>query len=190
MNSRVIGTDEQDQVLLNRFRSGDTDAFASLVVRYQKPIFNAAFRVLGNTESAFDVSQAVFLKVFECIDDYDSKYKFFSWIYRIAVNESIDFLRKSSRNESLNEDADFEAPESASPERQLHDKEVSDRIQRALLQLNIDDRTVITLRHFNECSYQEIAEILVVEEKTVKSRIFEARKRLAKLLGDLKMVPA
>ena len=81
-----------------------------------------------------------------------------------------------------------EAPESASPEWQYQDRQVSNRIQQALSQLTIDDRTVITLRHFNECSYQEIAEILVLEEKTVKSRIFEARRRLAKLLGDLRMV--
>lgn len=188
MSSRVIGTDGQDQELLSRFRSGDTGAFSALVVRYQKPIFNAAYRILGNADNACDISQVVFLKVFECLDDYDPKFKFFSWIYRIAINESIDFLRRSSKHDTLDDDADFEAPESASPEWQYQDRQVSNRIQQALSQLTIDDRTVITLRHFNECSYQEIAEILVLEERTVKSRIFEARRRLAKLLGDLRMV--
>ena len=161
MSSRVIGTDGQDQELLSRFRSGDTGAFSA-------------------ADNACDISQVVFLKVFECLDDYDPKFKFFSWIYRIAINESIDFLRRSSKHDTLDDDADFEAPESASPEWQYQDRQVSNRIQQALSQLTIDDRTVITLR--------QIAEILVLEEKTVKSRIFEARRRLAKLLGDLRMV--
>jgi RNA polymerase sigma-70 factor, ECF subfamily len=78
---------DDDKVLLERFRSGDRSAFTVLVMRYQKPIYNAAFWVLRKAEDASDVTQTVFLKVVERIDDYDPQYKFFSWLYRIAVNE-------------------------------------------------------------------------------------------------------
>ena len=186
MGTRVIGTDELDQLLLIKFREGDLGAFSNLVKRYQKPIFNAAFRVLGDVDHASDVAQTVFLRVFERVDEYDSKYKFFSWIYRIAVNEAIDFSRKHAKFDQISDDDEFAAPQWANPESTQQGKEVSALIQGALLKLSLDDRLVITLRHFNEFSYQEIAEILVLQEKTVKSRLFDARKRLAVLLSDLK----
>jgi RNA polymerase sigma-70 factor, ECF subfamily len=184
----VIRTDEQDQLLLSSFRNGDLAAFCTLVTQYQKPIFNAAYRLLGDVEQASDVAQTVFLRVFERIEDYDSKYKFFSWIYRIAVNEAIDFLRKQAKYDPIDDENDFAAPQTANPE-WLHERnEVSALIQRALLKLTVDQRIVITLRHFDELSYREIAEILVLQEKTVKSRLFDARKSLAVLLGELKGV--
>lgn len=190
MGTPVIGTDEQDQLLLSDFRCGDMLAFNQLVSRYQKPIFNAAYRVVGDADHASDVAQTVFLRVFERIDDYDSRFKFFSWIYRIAVNEAIDFLRKHERIDPMSDDDEFAASQTFDPEWQHQNNQVSAIIQRALLKLTLDDRLVITLRHFNELSYQEIAEILVLQEKTVKSRLFDARKRLAVLLDDLKGLPA
>ena len=186
MPSRVIESGEQDQVLLLRFRQGDRAAFSTLVARYQKPIYNAAYRLLGNADDADDVAQVVFLRIMERLDDYDPQYKFFSWIYRIAVNEAIDLLRRTSREEPLADDADFPAPESAGPERQYEAGQLGLRIQRALMEMKMEDRVVLTLRHFAECSYREMAEILSLEEKTVKSRIFEARQRLCEQLKDLR----
>ena len=87
MPSRVIVDNETDQALLERYRRGDRAAFTELVVRYQRPVYNAAFWMLRRAEDASDVTQTVFLKVAERLDEYDPKYKFFSWIYRIAVNE-------------------------------------------------------------------------------------------------------
>jgi len=178
---------DDDTELLQRFRKGDREAFAALVIRYQKPIYNAAFWVLRKAEDASDVTQTVFLKVVERLDDYDPQYKFFSWIYRIAVNESLNLLRRNGHEDELDDDAEFEGPAGESPESQLGQLERSRRLQGALMQLSTNDRVVLTLRHFSECSYQEIAQVLEIDEKTVKSRLFDARQRLRAQLEDLRV---
>ena len=178
--------DDADRALVERFRNGDREAFTDLMVRYQRPIYNAAFWVLRKAEDANDVTQDVFLKVAERLDDYDPEYKFFSWIYRIAVNEALNLLRRNGREDALDDEIDIPAGESSNPERRAGEAELAKRIQGALMHMATNDRLVLTLRHFSECSYQEIAEILDVDEKTVKSRLFEARNRLRRLLQDLR----
>jgi RNA polymerase sigma-70 factor (ECF subfamily) len=177
---------DPDLELLERYRSGDRSAFARLVEKYQGPLFNAAFRVLGNQEDALDTTQAVFLRVAERLDDYDPQYRFFSWIYRIALNESLNLRRRNRREEPLEGEDEMPGSESANPEWQAAEAQHARRIQGALMSLSIEDRTVLTLRHFSECSYREIGFILALEEKTVKSRIYEARQRLRALLEDLR----
>ena len=181
---RVIVDNDVDQALVERFRKGDREAFTELVVRYQRPIYNAAFWILRSADDARDIAQAVFLKVAEHLDEYDSQYRFFSWIYRIAVNESLNLLRRNGHEEALDEEADFPESESANPEARARAVERTRDIERALLSMSSADRAVIVLRHFSECSYQEIAQILDIDEKTVKSRLFEARNRLRSLLQD------
>lgn len=178
--------DDTDRTLVERYRGGDRAAFAELVVRYQRPIYNAAFWVLRKAEDASDVTQDVFLKVAERLDEYDGQYKFFSWIYRIAVNEALNLLRRNGRDEALDDEIDLPASEGSNPERQVGDAEVARRIQGALMKLSVNDRTVISLRHFSECSYEEIGQVLDLDEKTVKSRLYEARQRLGALLKDLR----
>jgi RNA polymerase sigma-70 factor (ECF subfamily) len=177
---------DHDQALLERIRQGDRSAFEMLVVRYQGPIYNAAYRVLGRAEDAADIAQVVFLRIAEKLDDYDPQYKFFSWIYRIAVNESLNLLRRNGRDDPLDDDMDFPGPENADPEWQLGEAQLSRRVQGALMRMKADDRVVLTLRHFSECSYREIGVILAIDERTVKSRLFEARGRLRGLLADLR----
>ena len=177
---------ENDQALLERYRNGDRAAFTELVVRYQRPLYNAAFWVLRSVEDANDVTQIVFLKVAEQLDDYDPQYKFFSWIYRIAVNESLNLLRRNKREEALDDDVDLPGSERNNPEAQFGEAEVSKRIRSALMSLPTNDRIVLSLRHFSECSYQEIGQILDLDEKTVKSRLYEARHRLRDVLKDLR----
>ena len=186
MTSRVIGEDDPDETLVERYRDGDRAAFAALVRRYQRPIYNAAYRVLGRDEDASDITQSVFLKVAERLDQYDAKYRFFSWIYRIAVNESLNQLRENGREEPLEDEEAHPASESADPAWKANEAQVSERIQKALMSMRVSDRMVLTLRHFSECSYEEIGRILEIEVKTVKSRLFEARQRLAVLLEDLR----
>ena len=177
--------DDDDRVLVERCRHGDREAFTALVVRYQRPIYNAAFWVLHKAEDASDISQIVFLKVAERLDDYDPKYKFFSWIYRIAVNESLNLLRRKGHEEELDEEMDLPGADNADPLWQLSAAERLRRVQSTLKSMATNDRVVLTLRHFSECSYQEMAQILELDEKTVKSRLFEARQRLRGLLKDL-----
>ncbi len=183
---RVIVDDDIDQTLVERYRNGDREAFTELVIRYQRPIYNAAFWILRKAEDASDVTQIVFLRVAERLDEYDGQYKFFSWIYRIAVNESLNLLRRNGREEELDDEIDFPASDNANPEHRVADAELCKRIQAALMRMTTNDRMVLSLRHFSECSYQEIAQILDVDEKTVKSRLFEARQRLRHLLKDLR----
>ena len=172
-----------DQALVERYRQGDREAFTELMIRYQRPIYNAAFWILHSTDDARDIAQSVFLKVAEHLDEFDSRHKFFSWIYRIAVNESLNLLRRNGHEEPLDDEVDLPGI-GDDPETQVRDAERSRYVQRALSTMSTMDRTVIVLRHFSDCSYQEIAGILDVDEKTVKSRLFEARHRLRDLLKE------
>ncbi|MEO8564666.1 MAG: sigma-70 family RNA polymerase sigma factor [bacterium] len=175
-----------DQELVERFRDGDRDAFTELVVRYQRPIYNAAFWILHSADDASDIAQIVFMKVAERLDEFDSQHRFFSWIYRIAVNESLNLLRRNGHEEWLDDEIELAGPETANPESIAADAERSRHIQRALMKLSVNDRTVLMLRHFSDCSYEEIAGILDLDEKTVKSRLFEARHRLRETLKDFR----
>jgi RNA polymerase sigma-70 factor (ECF subfamily) len=171
--------EDGDAVLVERCRRGDKRAFEALVVRYQKPVFNAALRMLRDPDEARDVAQTVFLKVYEHLADYDPSYKFYSWIYRIAVNESLNTLSRRRRHEPIVGD---EPDGAVGPEGEVDGQQVGRGIRRALMTLTADHRSVIVLRHFLECSYQDMAEILSLPEKTVKSRLFAARQQLAEAL--------
>jgi len=178
--------EDDDRVLVERYLSGDREAFTALVVRYQRAVYNAAFWILRKHEDANDISQTVFLKVAERAADYDPRYKFFSWIYRIAVNESLNLQRRHRHEDELDDDVDVAGEESAGPERQASAAELSRDLRRAMMSLPTNDRLVLTLRHFSECSYEDMALILEIDEKTVKSRLFEARHRLRDALKDFR----
>lgn len=176
---------DPDEALVARCRNGEAAAFGALVARYQGPIYNAAYRVLGNAEDASDITQAVFLRIAERLDDYDSQFRFFSWIYRIALNEAINLLRRNGREQPLGDDEDLLLGDArGDPESQALGAELSAQVQRALMKLKAQDRMVLVLRHFSECSYREIAVVLEIDEKTVKSRLFEARSRMRGLLHE------
>lgn len=159
-----------------------------LVYRYQRPVFNAAMRVTGDQEEAKDVTQVVFMKAFEKLGSFDPSRRFFSWIYRIAVNESLNRVRSNGREVTDDHSVD-EAPssENTDPERIVGRQETDAVVQSALMRLRVDDRVIIMLRHFSDCSYRDIAEILDIPEKTVKSRLFTARQRLQTVLDDEEM---
>jgi len=181
---RVI-EDNDDVAVVERCRKGDRAAFGELVVRYQRPVYNAALWIVRKPEDAGDVAQTVFLKAVEQIDDYDPRYRFFSWIYRIAVNESLNLLRRNGHEEALDEDVEIPDDAVADPERQLDAKERAEQVRRALQQVSTTDRTVLMLRHFGELSYDEIGHVLDIDAKTVKSRLFDARHRLRERLRPL-----
>ena len=170
-------TDEQDRALVRRYLGGERDAAGGLVDRYQKRLFNVALRMLGNAQDAEDVTQTVFLNAFVKLRTYDPTYRFFSWIYRMTVNESLNVLKRRKRIVTLE---DIPVP-GAGPDRAT---EVEDRVGKALMQLKPDDRAVVVLRHFVAFSYEEIADVLEIPVKTVKSRLFTARERLRLTLRE------
>jgi RNA polymerase sigma-70 factor (ECF subfamily) len=167
--------DDSDGALIRRCREGDKRAFAELVTRYEKPVYNAALRMLHDREDARDITQAVFLKVYEHLTDYDPRYKFYSWIYRIALNESINTLHRRKPLAALDLDAPDDEP---GPDDVLGQQQLGDGLASAIMGLSAEYRAVIVLRHFLDCSYEDIATILELPEKTVKSRLFSARQSL------------
>lgn len=173
---------DRDAALINDCKRGDRVAMAKLVNQYERPVFNAAYRILGNVDDAADITQTVFLKVFEHIADYDPQFRFFSWIYRISINEALNQLKKRRHEEPL---ADSQASPWRSPEEHLESKRLCSRVQGALMELNEDYRTVVVLKHMTGCSYQQISEILLIPEKTVKSRLYSARQLMKKSLQAL-----
>lgn len=174
-------SEPDDTTLMERCTQGDRQAFETLLVRYEKPVYNAAYRMLHSRDDARDVTQTVFLKVYENLDSYDPQYRFFSWIYRIALNESINLIKKTSRLEPLESDTESHAK---GPEQQASSDEMSEEVQTALMAIKSDYRSIVVLKHFLGCSYSEISEILEVPEKTVKSRLYTARQLLKQQLDQ------
>lgn len=162
----------RDRALIIRCKRGDRKALGELIKNYERPIYNAAFRILGNPDDAADVTQIVFLRAFERLDQYNPEYKFFSWIYRIAINESINQKNRTRNLQSFN---DEEMAVQDDPETELDADRVSDIIQASLMELQEDYRVVVVLRHFSDLSYRDISGILQIPEKTVKSRLYSAR---------------
>ena len=162
----------RDRALIMRCKRGDRKALGELIKNYERPIYNAAFRILGNPDDAADVTQIVFLRAFERLDQYNPEYKFFSWIYRIAINESINQKNRTRNLQSFN---DEEMAVQNDPEIAIDADRVSDIIQASLMELQEDYRVVVVLRHFSDLSYRDISGILQIPEKTVKSRLYSAR---------------
>jgi RNA polymerase sigma-70 factor (ECF subfamily) len=178
--------DEQDRALVRRYLEGQRDAASGLVDRYQKRLFNIALRMLGNVDDAEDVTQTVFFNAFLKLGTYDPSYRFFSWVYRMTVNESLNVLKRRRRVLPL--EAGLPVPASgADPDRTA---EAQDLVGKALMRLKPDDRALVVLRHFASFSYEEIAQVLEIPVAIVKSRLYTARDRLRLALGRQGQEPA
>ena len=167
--------EEGDSALVHRCLRGDRRAFEQLVMRYQKPVYNVALRMLRDPQDALDVAQITFLKAFEHLAGYDPTFKFYSWIYRIAVNESLNSRASRKALDSIGGEEPDEAP---GPDRQVESEQTRREIEDALMRMSPELRAVAVLRHFMHLSYQDMAVILALPEKTVKSRLYSARQLL------------
>ncbi len=177
VKSPAANDDDLDRALVRRYLDGERAAGDELVNRYQRSVFNVALRMLGNVQDAEDVTQTTFGNAFAALGSYDPKYRFFSWIYRMTFNESLNTLKRRRNFVSL--DGSFDVPAGEASESAV---EAEDRVGRALMDLNADDRAVVVLRHFVSFSYEEISDVLGVPVRTVKSRLFTARDRLRQSL--------
>ena len=160
-------------------REGDSGAFETILERYEKPVFNAAYRIVANYEDAADVTQTVFLKVHQKLGTYRPEYKFFSWIYRIAVNEAINFAKRRSWERPLDDAVAARQGDFVDHLARIARDEL---IQGALRALKTDYRVVVVLKYFLEMTYKEIGDIVGIPEKTVKSRLFTGRELLRQAL--------
>jgi RNA polymerase sigma-70 factor (ECF subfamily) len=173
-------SDNNDSLLVAQCLAGETGAFRLLVERYQRLLFSVALRMLGDREDATDAAQSAFVKAYEKLASYDRNHKFYSWLYRILVNECLNVRR--SRHVQVPLDPDMAAP--GSPLEEVETAERRARVQAAVARLPREQREVIVLRHFADLSYQEIADVLELPGKTVKSRLYDARRELGRrLLG-------
>ena len=169
-----------DEQLVRSCLEGDRKSFEQLVERYERPIFNLALRMVGNAEDARDVAQNTFVAAFRKLATFDPDRRFFSWIYRIAIHESLDLLGRRQPHEPI--DAGRPAA-GGGPDAALDSAERTAAVTRALMGLPPDQRSVVVLRHYRNCTYREMAEILGIPEKTVKSRLFTARQALRQALA-------
>ena len=166
---------DDDLTFVRQTLQGDQIAFERLVDKYQRLVFNLALNMARDYDDAADITQSVFLKVYEKLSTFDPKYKFFSWLYRIAVNESLNLVQKQGRTEALVEETASELP---MPDGTVESGDITQGVQEALLELDLNYRVVLVLKHFQDLSYEEISHILDIPEKLVKSRLFSARMML------------
>jgi len=175
----VLMMEIDDKKIIQQCLNGNKNAFEMLVDKYSKVIFNVAYRMTSNTDDAEDITQSVFIKVYDKLEDYDQKHKFFSWIYRITINETLNFLKASKKFTEL--DSKMITREK-NPEERYVESDMGLHIQVALMRLDPSYRILILLKHFQSCSYKEISESLNIPENKVKSRLFTARQLLKDIM--------
>lgn len=189
MICEVIDIDEKK--LLKKAAAGSAEAFEQLLLTYQTPIYNLCLRMTGNPEDAADMTQESFLKAWRSLEGFHFESAFSTWLYRLASNTCLDFLRSVKRRKQFSltmEDADGETqlldlPDPApTPEASLLSAEESALLAAAMRQLDPEQQRILTLRVVNDLSYAEIAAVLDIKEGTVKSRLARARENLRKKL--------
>jgi len=189
------GVSEEDARILRGLRAGIDSAYEELINRYEQPVYNVAYRLLGNQTDACDVVQEVFLKIFRGVGAFREQSSLRTWVYRIAVNEAHNHRRWFSRHckhevpiekEAADHEGFFEFAQDPgrSPYELTLNSEARTLIEQALTRVNPIYRTAVVLRDIQNLSYEEIAEILQVSLGTVKSRIVRGREALRRELTE------
>ena len=191
-------TREEESRIVQKVLKGDVNAFEKLVLAYEKNVYNIALRMTGNSEDASDMTQEAFIKAYNSLQSFRGDSKFSVWLYRIATNVCLDFLRSRSRKPTVSlsvEDNDGDnvelevADESQSPELLLDRQMTRESVRRGLDTLSPEYRQILLLREIQGLSYDEISQALGLEVGTVKSRIFRARKKLCAFLLEDGNIP-
>ena len=190
----------EETQLIRRAQCGDRDAFAQLLKRFKQPVYHQALRMVGHAEDAADLTQEVFLKVWQGLPSFQGDSTFSTWLYRLVSNACVDLLRRDGRrrasagpsldDEELNLDVPDPAP---SPQDAAERQELREEIERGLSALSPEHREVLILREIHQLRYDEIADSLSLDVGTVKSRISRARKQLRNFLlksGNFSPLPA
>lgn len=167
--------------LINSIVRGEIEKFRKIVEIYQNPVFNFVYRFTGDREEAKDIAQEVFFRVYKNLPQYNSAYKFSSWLFRIAANVSLNHLRKKRPISLPFEDGLLKGTVSArgSPEELYEKQETVSQVQEAISLLPEKYRLVLILRYINEFSCQEIADTLLTNVKSVETILYRGRKLLA-----------
>ena len=185
---------QEEQWLVTRARGGDLEAYDALVRRYQERIYATVYHMTANHEDANDLAQETFIKAYQALKSFKGDSSFFTWVYRIAVNKTINFLkqRKNKMHLSLN-DLDFNAEHDAdlvalisekTPRREVNLIELQEKLNIAMQKLSEAHRLVVTLHDVQGLSHEEISRIMHCNTGTVRSRLFYARQQLQAYLSD------
>jgi RNA polymerase sigma-70 factor (ECF subfamily) len=177
----------EDRELISACLEGRTECFAELVRRYQDRLYNAVFRMLGSAEDAQDVVQEAFVNAYQALGSFKGEARFFTWLYRIAMNQAISWKRKrrvTARLELRHEENSQPLDQSvgSQPAEALERAEEEEQLQRALARLSMEHRVVLVLKEIEGLKYEEIAEALRVPIGTVRSRLHRARVELREVL--------
>ncbi len=174
----------EEQVWLQKARRGDKNAFGQLIEAYQGPVYNLAYRMLGNSGEAEEAAQEAFIRAYTRLDSYDPAHKFSTWLLSITSNYCIDLIRKRravllSIDEPLPPHPALHSDNNKGPEAQFLAQEREALVQGMLKELPDEYRQAVVLRYWYDMSYEEIAEVQKTTVSAVKSRLFRARRQLA-----------
>ena len=184
----------EERVLVRRAKLGDLPAFDELVCRYQERVYATIYHMTANHEDAHDLAQESFIKAYQALKTFKGDSSFFTWVYRIAINKTINFLkqRKNNTHISLN-DLDFNAEHDPdlmalisekTPRRDVNLAELQEKLNAAMQKLSDVHRLVVTLHDVHGLSHEEISKIMDCNTGTVRSRLFYARQQLQAYLSD------
>lgn len=172
---------EKDEQLIQSYIHGDKTAFGVLAKRYQNLIYNLSYRIVGCPEEAEDLTQEVFIRLLDKVGSWRGEAKFSTWLYKMALNQGRDFLRRKRPTSAEIEDIFVDS--APGPDAIVMTRDVQTSISMALMDLPLEQRAVVFLKDVEGFSYKEIADILEIEMGTVKSRLSRARLSLASALG-------
>ncbi|NSW75749.1 MAG: sigma-70 family RNA polymerase sigma factor [Candidatus Atribacteria bacterium] len=188
---------QEDREIVREVLNGKKELFALLIHRYEDKIFNYIYYMVKQKEEAEDLAQTTFVKAFFALRQYNRAYEFSTWIYTIARNVCLDYFRKRKKedvdlslNVTVSEDGDTEMGElieedhSPDPLRTILNEELRGKIEKAIERLPVKLREIVVLRHLEDCSYEEIAQIMDLPVGTVKSYLHRARKKLKEWLEE------
>jgi RNA polymerase sigma-70 factor (ECF subfamily) len=193
----VAQADVSDVDLVKRCQDGETEAFDELVTRYRTRVFGMIYNMVHNEQEAWDLAQDSFVKAWKSIKQFRGRSSFYTWIYRIVMNVTIDWLRKKQvRSGGAEFDDAIQLKEidpasktvpkpDALPYERMERREIRAQIDTAIGQLSPEHRAVILMKEIDDMQYHEIAETLGCSIGTVMSRLFYARKKLQNLLKDV-----
>jgi RNA polymerase sigma factor (sigma-70 family) len=192
-DEKRLASRNEDSLLVKRALGGDQDAFGRLKQKYHEAIYGLIYRMIREKDEVEDLTQEAFIKAFTSLSTFNDEYAFSTWLYKIASNNCIDYIRRKKLQtfsidkpvESKDSDFTFEVPDSTfEPDRDMISTQRKRFLDEAINSLPPKYRQVIILRHQEEKDYQEIAEILKLPLGTVKAHIFRAREMLNKYLRD------
>jgi RNA polymerase sigma-70 factor (ECF subfamily) len=183
-NKQIDEDEARARLLIKQIQRGNSEAFAELVERYNRQVAALAYKMVSNYDEAADITQIVFVKMYDNVWRFDDSKKFYSWLYRITVNAAIDYMRKHKRHrhESLEDFHETTEASSTSPEAAYRRQQISHFVEEATRSLSEKQRSAFVLRDIEGCDIDEVADSMNVSEATVRWYLHRARTKIRREL--------